>query len=243
MALVTGSSRGIGRAVAVHLGARGHRVACLYGSDEAGAQATVGATVEAGGGAMAVQADAGDAGEVDAAFSRVEGEWGPVEVLVVNAGINRDGLVMRMPDENWDDVVRTNLTGAFLAMRRASARMVRARWGRIVAMGSVVALSGSAGQVNYAATKAGLVGMTRSMARELAGRNITCNVVAPGPIATAMTDALDDRRRSEMAGQVPLGRFGTPEEVAAVVGFLCSDAAAYVTGAVIPVDGGLGMGH
>lgn len=243
MALVTGASKGIGRAVAERLGGDGHRVACLFAADEAGAQATVESVEQAGGEAVALRADVGDASSLDAAFSSVESSWGPVEVLVANAGITRDGLMMRMPAEAWDEVVRTNLTGAFLAMQRAAPRMVRGRWGRIVAMGSVAGLSGSAGQVNYAATKAGLVGLARSMARELASRNITCNVVAPGPIATAMTEILPDKRREEMTGQVPLGRFGKPEEVAAVVGFLCSEEAGYVTGAVIPVDGGLGMGH
>ncbi|MGH9225019.1 MAG: SDR family oxidoreductase, partial [Acidimicrobiales bacterium] len=177
-------------------------------------------------------------------FEEVEKAWdGRVTVLVANAGINRDGLLLRMSDDQWAEVIATNLTGTFNAVRRASAGMVRSRWGRIVTMSSVVALSGSAGQANYGATKAGLVGLTRSVARELASRSITANVVAPGPITSAMTDALDEARRDEMTKATPLGRFGTPEEVAAVVAFLCSDAAAYITGAVIPVDGGLGMGH
>jgi 3-oxoacyl-[acyl-carrier protein] reductase len=243
VALVTGGSRGIGRACAVALARDGHRVAVCYGSDEEGAAETRAAVEAAGVEALAVRADVGDRAAVDAAFEHVESAWGRVEVLVVNAGINRDALLLRMSDEQWDDIVRTNLTGAFHAVRRAVPGMVRSRWGRIVTVGSVAGLSGSAGQLNYATTKAGLVGMTRSIARELGSRNVTANLVAPGPITTAMTDALDDARKQELTRQVPLGRFGTPEEVAAVVAFLCSDAAAYVNGAVVPVDGGLGMGH
>lgn len=243
VALVTGASRGIGRACAVALAADGHRVALCYGQDEDGANDARAALEAAGSEGLAIRADVTDAAAVDAAFQQVEDAWGKVEVLVVNAGINRDGLLMRMSDQQWADVITTNLTGAFHAVRRAAPGMVRNRWGRIVTIGSVVGLSGSAGQVNYAATKAGLVGLTRSIARELGSRNVTANLVAPGPIATAMVEALPETRQQEMIDAVPLARMGTPEEVAAVVAFLCSDAAAYVTGAVVPVDGGLGMGH
>jgi len=243
VALVTGGSRGIGRAVASALARDGHRVAFCFASDQAAAAETASQVESLGAEAMALPADVCDREAVDAAFTAVEEAWGPVEVLVTNAGINRDGLLMRMTDDQWAAVLRTNLDGAFHAIRRAAPRMVRARWGRIVTVGSVVGLTGSAGQANYAAAKAGLVGLTRATARELGGRNVTVNLVAPGPIATDMTDALSDDRRAEMQRQVPLARFGTPEEVASVVAFLCSDAAGYVSGAVVPVDGGMGMGH
>ncbi len=244
VALVTGASRGIGRAVALALAADGHRVAACYGSDAAAAADTCAAIESVGGEAIAVQVDVCDTASVDAAFTTAEEAFGgKVEVLVANAGINRDGLLMRMTDEQWSSVLRTNLDGPFHVIRRATPGMVRARWGRIVVIGSVVGLSGSAGQANYAAAKAGQVGLVRTIARELGSRNVTANLVAPGPIVTAMTDALSDDIRSEMTRRVPLGRFGTPEEVAAVVSFLCSDAAGYVSGAVVPVDGGMGMGH
>jgi NAD(P)-dependent dehydrogenase (short-subunit alcohol dehydrogenase family) len=184
-----------------------------------------------------------DADAVDDAFGEIEDGLGAVEMLVNNAGANHDGLVARMTDEQWQSVVDTNLTGAFHTIRRATPKMMRARWGRIVNVSSVGAHRGSPGQANYAAAKAGLLGLSRSVARELAPRNVTCNVVAPGPIVTAMTDGLSDEWQVAAQEAVPLGRFGKPEEVGAVVSFLCSDLAGYVTGALVPVDGGLGMGH
>lgn len=242
VALVTGGSRGIGAAVALELAGSGHRVAVTYSSDSGGAKRVVDDIETAGGQAMSVQADASDPAAVDAAFATIEEAFGAVEVLVSNAGLTRDGLLLRMSDDDWHAVRATNLDGAFYALRRAVPKMVRARWGRIVTVASVVAAMGSGGQANYAAAKAGLVGLTRSVARELGSRGITANVVLPGPIATAMTEDLTDDRRAAIEAAVPLGRFGNPQEVASVIAFLCSDVAGYVTGAVVPVDGGMSMG-
>ena len=242
-AFVTGASRGIGRAVAVDLARAGHRVAFCYSSDHDGAKETQTAIEAVGGTALAVQADVADADSVDRSFTEIEDGLGPVELLVNNAGVTRDGLLMRMTDEQWDTVLRTNLTGAFHTIRRATPKMMRARYGRIVNVSSVSGQSGQAAQANYSAAKAGLVGLTRAVARELASRSVTCNVVAPGPIVSAMTDGLPAEWHTWAESTVPLGRLGTPEEVAAVVAFLCSEPAGYVTGAIVPVDGGLGMGH
>jgi 3-oxoacyl-[acyl-carrier protein] reductase len=241
--LVTGGSRGIGRACAVALAAAGHRVALCYRADKEGAAETAAAIIEAGGEALPVAADVADPAALDGAMKEIESTWGPVQILVNNAGVTRDGLLMRMSDEQWGEVLRTNLDGAFYAIRRATPGMIRGRFGRIVNLGSAIGFTGAAGQVNYAAAKAGLLGLTRSVARELASRNVTCNLVAPGPISTAMFDAISEERQAQLVGLVPLGRLGTPEEVGATVAFLCSEAAGYITGAAIPVDGGASMGH
>ena len=238
VALVTGGSGGIGQACVAALAADGHRVAIGYATNRETAEKTA-----AGVGGLAVHIDVTDPASVDAAFTMVEEALGPVEILVNNAGITADGLLMRMSADQWSRVLDTNLDGTFHVTKRAASGMVRRRWGRIVNMGSVIGSIGAAGQVNYAATKAGLVGITRSLARELGSRGITVNLVAPGAIATAMIDAVSDERRAEMTAAVPLGRMGTPAEVGAVVAFLCSPAAAYISGATVPVDGGLGMGH
>jgi 3-oxoacyl-[acyl-carrier protein] reductase len=242
-AFVTGGSRGIGRETVLALAHAGNQVAFCWSNDEAGAKETVALASEAGHDVMPVRANVADAGEVDDAFTTVEAAIGPVTVLVNNAGITRDGLVARMSDEQWQAVIDTNLTGAFHTIRRATRSMMKARYGRIVNVSSVGGHMGNPGQANYAAAKAGLLGLSRSIARELAPRGVTCNVVALGPIVTAMTDGMPDDWRAQAESVVPLGRFGTPEECAAVISFLCSDAAGYVTGALVPVDGGMGMGH
>jgi 3-oxoacyl-[acyl-carrier protein] reductase len=229
--LVTGGNRGIGRAIAEAFLAQGDQVAV---------------TTRSGGapeGALDVRCDVTDPAAVEAAFATVEAEHGPVEVLVANAGITDDTLVLRMSEEQWSTVIDTNLTGSFRLAKRAAKGMLRQRKGRIIFISSVVGLLGSPGQVNYAASKAGLVGMARSLARELGSRSITANVVAPGFVETDMTGVLTDEQRAAIKSQVPLGRYAAPEEVAAAVTWLAGDGGAYVTGAVIPVDGGLGMGH
>ncbi|HLL67780.1 MAG TPA: 3-oxoacyl-ACP reductase FabG [Micromonosporaceae bacterium] len=229
--LVTGGNRGIGLAIAQAFAARGDRVAVTHRGS--GAEA----------GLLGVECDITDPQAVDAAFSTVEAELGPVEVLVANAGVTDDTLLLRMSEEQFGRVVDTNLAGSWRCAKRAAMKMVRARWGRMIFVSSVVGLSGSAGQTNYAASKAGLVGLARSITRELGSRNVTANVVAPGFIATDMTAGLPEAHKEATRASIPLGRFAEPVEVAGVVTWLASDAAAYVTGAVIPVDGGLGMGH
>jgi 3-oxoacyl-[acyl-carrier protein] reductase len=229
--LVTGGNRGIGLAIARAFAEQGDAVAITHRGSGAPE------------GMFGVQCDVTDAEAVDRAFTEVEEHQGPVEVLVSNAGITRDGLLMRMKEPDFTDVVDANLTAAYRVAKRAAARMVRARWGRMIFISSVVGLTGSAGQVNYAASKAGLVGVARSIARELGSRGITANVVAPGFVSTDMTAELPEARRKEILASVPLGRYAEPGEIAGVVRFLASDDAAYITGAVLPVDGGLGMGH
>lgn len=238
IAFVTGAGGGIGRACAIALSEAGFKVAVGFGGNKDGATETASMC-----GGLAVEVDVADSASVDNAFKQIEEQLGAVTVLVNNAGVTSDGLLLRMKDDDWQKVIDVNLGGAFHCIKRATPGMMKARWGRIVNMGSVVGLTGSAGQVNYAAAKAGLVGLTRSVARELASRNVTCNVVAPGPITTAMTDALTEDRLAAITDAVPLGRMGSVDEVAGTVAFLCSEPAGYITGAVIPVDGGLGLGH
>ena len=228
---MTGGSKGIGYCIASKFAQTGHRVAATYRSGEVPSEV------------LGVQCDVTDPSQVEAAFAQVESNLGNIEVVVANAGITRDTLLLRMSDEDWDQVIATNLTGAFRVARRAARPMIRARFGRIVFISSVVGQLGSAGQVNYAASKAGLLGMARSLARELGSRGVTANVVAPGFIETDMTAELGEDLVKKYAEQIPLGRFGSADDVAGAAEFLSRDAAGYITGALIPVDGGLGMGH
>lgn len=229
--LVTGGNRGIGLAIAHRLQDQGHKVTVTYRSGEVPD------------GLAGVRCDVTDAASVDAAFGEVEAAQGPVEVLVSNAGLTDDTLLLRMSEDSFTRVLDANLSGAYRVAKRAATGMLRKRWGRMIFISSVVGLMGSAGQVNYAASKAGLVGVARSIARELGSRNITANVIAPGFVDTDMTRALPEARRNEIVGQIPLKRYADAAEIAAAVAFLASDDAAYITGAVLPVDGGLGMGH
>ncbi|MEW2378378.1 3-oxoacyl-ACP reductase FabG [Micromonospora sp. NPDC047812] len=229
--LVTGGNRGIGLAIAQAFAKQGDRVAVTHRSGDAPE------------GLFGVRCDVTDSASVDAAFTAVEAELGPVEVLVANAGITDDTLLLRMSEEQFTRVLDTNLTGAFRCAKRASGKMLRAKWGRMIFISSVVGLYGGPGQVNYAASKAGLVGVARSITRELGSRNITANVVAPGYVETDMTAGLPEARRTEYRKAIPANRFAQPDEIAGVVTWLAGDAAGYVSGAVIPVDGGLGMGH
>jgi len=231
IALVTGGNRGIGLAIATALQEAGHRVVITYRS---GTPPT---------GFDAVQMDVTNSESVDLAFTKIESEIGQPEIIVANAGITKDTLVLRMTDEDFESVIDANLTGAFRVAKRATKGLLKLKRGRLIFIGSVVGGVGAAGQVNYSASKSGLVGMARSFSRELGSRGITANVVAPGFVETDMTAELDEKRRNEIAAQVPLGRFCSSQEIADVVTFIASAKASYITGAIIPVDGGLGMGH
>lgn len=239
VALVTGGSRGIGRAIAEHLAAAGHPVAVNYRSRRDAADETVAAIEAAGGRGWTVAADVGDAEQVTAMVAQVEADLGPIGVLVNNAGITDDDLLLRMKPEAWESVLKTNLSSAYLCTRAVLRGMLKARWGRIINITSVSGISGNPGQANYAAAKAGLIGFTKSVAKEVGSRGITVNAVAPGFIDTDMTEALGDSVREAALPAIALGRFGAPHDVAEAVGYLASDAAAYVTGHVLVVDGGL----
>ena len=239
VAVVTGASRGIGRAIALELARAGHPVAVNYSSSDDDAKETLTEIESSGGEGIVVQADVGYTDQVERLFTEVEQSLGPVGVLVNNAGVRIDGLALSMKDEAWDRVIRTNLFGTFACCRRALKGMLRARAGRIVNIASVGGLKGSPGQVNYAAAKAGVVGLTKTLAREVASRSITVNVVAPGLIETELTTSLSDDRYNALVDHVPQGRAGQPRDVAGLVRFLCSDEAEYITGGVFVVDGGM----
>ncbi len=230
--LVTGGSRGIGLGCARALAAQGHRVALTYRTNPPPEE-----------GFLSIAADSADPESAEAVFGRIEEELGPVEILVANAGFTRDTLLARMSEQDWDTVLEANLSGSWRYAKRASRQMMRNRWGRIIFMSSVVALSGAAGQANYAASKAAMIGLGRSMARELASRQVTVNIVAPGAVDTELLAAAGEQRVAEIRKSIPLGRLASPEEIAAAVAFLASAEASYITGVVLGVDGGLGMGH
>jgi 3-oxoacyl-[acyl-carrier protein] reductase len=240
-ALVTGGSRGIGRAIALRLAAEGARVAVNYRSDEAGAAETLRGVESCGSSGIVVQGDVGDATDAQRMVASTVDAFGGIHILINNAGVSADMLTMRLSEDDWDRVLDTDLKGAFLTTRSALRPMLRQRWGRIINVASVVAFTGNAGQASYAAAKAGLVGFSKSVAREVATRNITVNVVAPGLIDTDMTEKLSDEIRAWMLAQVPMGRPGSPEDVASAVAYLASDEAAYMTGQTIKVDGGMVM--
>ncbi|HDH25636.1 MAG TPA: 3-oxoacyl-[acyl-carrier-protein] reductase [Actinobacteria bacterium] len=241
VALVTGGSRGIGRAIALLLAEHGHHVAVNYSKGVEAAEAVVDSIIEHGGEAIAVQADVGSADAVTWMFQRVGDRLGPVDVLVNNAGITRDSLLLRMNADTWDEVIRTNLTSVYLCTKQALRSMVRARWGRIITIGSVAGLAGNPGQANYAATKAAIVGFTKSVAKEVGSRGITANVVAPGFVETDLTADLSNEMKEAAAASIALRRWGTPAEIASAVRYLASDEASYISGHVLVVDGGLAL--
>lgn len=241
IALVTGGSRGIGRAIALRLAKEGAHVVFLYAGNGQAAQNTLDELLAMGGKAMAIQCDISNLSAVQEAFARIKQEWGTVDILVNNAGITMDGLTPRMSQESFDRVIQVNLNGAFYLIRTAYGDFLRKRWGRIVNISSVSGLMGNPGQANYSAAKAGLIGLTKTIAKELAARNITCNAVAPGFIETDMTEKMGSELVEKAAQAIPMKRMGTAEEIAAAVAFLCSNEAGYITGAVLQVDGGLYM--
>ncbi|MDN5696911.1 MAG: 3-oxoacyl-[acyl-carrier-protein] reductase [Rubrobacter sp.] len=241
VAVVTGGGRGIGRAIARKLGAEGAKVAVSYRSNDEAARETARLVGEAGGECELFKGDISESEDVKSLFDGVSEAFGPAQILVNNAGTTRDNIMLRMKDEEFDEVMDTNLRGAYLCTRAVLRQMVRNRWGRIINVSSVVGLAGNAGQANYAASKAGLLGFTKSVAREVAERGITVNAVAPGYVETELTGSLDDSIKQQILGQVPTGRFGEPEEIAEVVAFLAGEGAAYVTGQTITVDGGMVM--
>lgn len=241
VALVTGGSRGLGRAMSIRLAQQGHRLVVNYAHNADAAEKVVAEIEERGGEAISIQADVSSADEVDALFTEAAERLAPVSVLVNNAGITRDGLLLRMSSADFDEVIATNLKSTFLCTKTALRGMLRGKWGRVISIASVAGLVGNAGQANYAASKAGMIGFSKSVAREVGSRGITVNVVAPGFVATDLTADLAEEALEKMRGRIALGRFGTPEEIASMVGFLVSEEAAYITGQVISVDGGLAL--
>ena len=241
VALVTGGSRGIGAVIALRLGTAGARVGVSYHTGAADAATVAERITSSGGAAFVVGGDVTQQDQVESMVQQVVQKWGKLDILVNNAGVTRDKLLLRMTPQEWDEVIEVNLKGAYLCTRAVLSQMIRQRHGRIVNMSSVVGLSGNPGQANYAASKAGLIGFTKAMAREVASRNVTVNAVAPGYITTAMVQKLPENAQEAILARIPMGRFGTPEDVAEVVAFLCTDGAGYVTGQVIGIDGGLAV--